>query len=122
VTTVLVADDDPAVRALIVRCLLRAGHRVVAFSDGDEVVQSVAALAPDIVVMDVSMPGLTGLEVCRLLRESRLRARLPIILVSANSANEDVRLAVEAGANAYLTKPFSPAALVAAVQHALETR
>jgi len=104
--TVLIADDDPDIRMLVRLRLERSGYSVVAASDGLEALALAADCRPDLAILDVSMPHLSGVEVTRALRE---RAQhLPVILLTARAREADVAEGVEVGADAYVTKPFSP--------------
>jgi CheY-like chemotaxis protein len=114
-TRVLVVEDIEQVRALISVILRRRGYEVVAVDNGP------AALSQanddfDVVVMDVGLPGLNGLEVCRRLRAEPVTASLPIILLTGRSHREDVRDGLRAGANDFLTKPFLEADLLSAIK------
>jgi DNA-binding response OmpR family regulator len=111
---VVVADDDADIRALVAISAARAGYEVVAsVEDGDKAWQAIQEFHPDLAILDVAMPGLTGLEVCRLARTDAALVAIPILLLSA-AVDEAARAAGrEAGANDYLAKPFSPRALVA---------
>ncbi|MET0990079.1 MAG: response regulator [Glaciihabitans sp.] len=110
---VVVADDDADIRALVTISAKRAGLEVVAsVADGEQAIASITELRPDLVILDVAMPGLTGLEVCAKVRENADLADIPILLLSA-AVDEAARAAGrEAGATDYLAKPFSPRALV----------
>jgi DNA-binding response OmpR family regulator len=103
---VLIADDDPDIRMLVRLRLERSGYAVVAACDGLEALTLAADCNPDLAILDVSMPNMTGVEVTRALRE---RAQtLPVILLTARAHDADVVRGAEAGADAYVTKPFSP--------------
>lgn len=103
---VLVADDDPDIRQLVRLRLERSGYTVVSATDGAEALELAADCAPDVAILDVAMPNLSGLEVTRALRERY--ATLPVILLTARARESDVREGAAAGADAYITKPFSP--------------
>jgi CheY-like chemotaxis protein len=112
---ILVVEDTEPVRALISLMLRRRGYEVIAVDNGP------AALFQaqddfDVVIMDVGLPGLNGLEVCRRLRAAPATASLPIILLTGRSHHEDVRDGLRAGANDFLTKPFLEADLLSAIQ------
>ena len=114
-TRVLVVEDTEPIRALISLMLRRRGYEVVAVDSGP------AALSQanddfDVVVMDVGLPGLNGLEVCRRIRAEPATATLPIILLTGRSHREDVRDGLRAGANDFLTKPFVEADLLSAIK------
>jgi DNA-binding response OmpR family regulator len=114
---VLVVDDDVTVRDVVTRYLDRAGYRVEVAGDGERALQSVAARRPDVVVLDLMLPRLGGLEVCRRLR--RQSAALPIVMLTALGEEEDRVLGLELGADDYVTKPFSPRELVLRVASVL---
>jgi DNA-binding response OmpR family regulator len=103
---VLVADDDPDIRQLVRLRLERSGYAVVSASDGAEALTLAATCNPDIAILDVAMPELSGLEVTRILRERG--DTVSVILLTARARETDVSEGAEAGADAYMTKPFSP--------------
>lgn len=103
---VLVADDDPDIRRLVRLRLERSGCTVVSAADGAEALELAAACKPDVAILDVAMPALSGLEVTRALRERLIP--VPVILLTARARESDVREGGAAGADAYITKPFSP--------------
>ena len=110
--TVLVVDDDPHIRQLLVFALEKAGLRTREAGDGEAALAAVAEELPDLVVLDINMPKLDGLEVCR-----RLRAKgdLPILFLSSRDDEIDRVLGMELGADDYVVKPFSPREVVARV-------
>lgn len=120
--TVLVADDDADIRDLVSYKLQQAGHRVVSVADGPATVAVAHDLVPDIAIIDVTMPGLSGLEVCDALRADDATARIPVILLSARAHAGDSQTGLDAGAAAYVTKPFSPRELVRQVESLLGGR
>jgi CheY-like chemotaxis protein len=110
---VLVADDEGDIRALVCLAVRKAGAaEVTAVADGTAALASARAGLPDLAVLDVSMPGATGLEVCAALRADPATAGIRILLLSAGASLEDVARGLAAGADAYLAKPFSVAGLV----------
>jgi len=113
----LVVDDDTTVRDVVHRYLDRAGYRVILAGDGEQALAAVAEKAPDVVVLDLMLPRLGGLEVCRRLR--RDAERVPIVMLTALGEEEDRVLGLELGADDYLTKPFSPRELVLRVASVL---
>lgn len=113
---VLVADDDADIRALVAFRLERAGYRVVTASDGEQALELAMTQSPDLAVLDVMMPRLTGLEVTKHLRQQHKTSRLPVILLTARVQDADVAQGLEAGADAYIKKPFSPQELGLRVQ------
>jgi len=119
VSLVLVADDDPDIVALVRIRLERAGHEVRTARDGEEVWAAVQERVPDLVVLDVMMPRLDGLTLTRRLRAHAPTSTLPILVVSAAVQESDQHAALDAGADAYVRKPFSPKALVARAEELL---
>jgi DNA-binding response OmpR family regulator len=119
---VLVADDDADIRALVTFRLERAGYRVVTASDGEQALELARAESPDLAVLDVMMPRLTGLEVTKRLRDQHETSALPVILLTARVQESDIALGIEAGADEYITKPFSPQELGRRVQAILDRR
>ena len=113
---VLVADDDPDILQLVTVRLERAGCKVVQASDGEEALRAAREHRPAIAVLDVMMPKLTGYDVTRSLREHDETRDIPVILLTARVQDADVEQGYMAGADDYLTKPFSPQDLVARVQ------
>ena len=105
---VLIADDDADILSLVKAVLERSGHEVVAASDGAEALASVRARKPDLVVLDIAMPEVDGLEVLRRLRADPTTSELPVVLLSARAQEADVERGFAIGASAYLKKPFSP--------------
>ena len=114
--TVLVVDDEPPVRDIVGQYLARDGYRVVATGDGREVMDLIGRESPDLVVLDVMLPGTGGLELCRAIRS---RGSIPVILLTARSEETDRIVGLELGADDYVTKPFSPRELVARVRAVL---
>jgi CheY-like chemotaxis protein len=110
---VVVADDDPDIRALVAISARKAGLNVVAsVEDGDKAWEAIQEFVPDLAILDVAMPGMTGLEVCRLVRADPTLNDLPVLLLSAAVDEASREAGDEAGAQDYLAKPFSPRALV----------
>ncbi|GIF04378.1 response regulator transcription factor [Actinoplanes siamensis] len=120
-TTVLVADDDADIRDLVAFKLEQAGLEVVTVGDGQAAVDQARALRPTLAVLDVSMPLLSGIDVCRMLRADPATAGMLIIMLTARVQEQDVEGGFSAGADDYVTKPFSPRELVSRIQ-ALLTR
>jgi putative two-component system response regulator len=119
VPRVLVADDDPAMRALLRATLTRSGYGVDEVDNGAEVLVSLSRSLPDLLLLDVGMPGMDGLQVTRALRAHRELTLLPIILVTARGRVEDKVAGLDAGATDFITKPFEPAELLARVRAGL---
>ncbi|MEB8338403.1 response regulator transcription factor [Streptomyces endophyticus] len=113
---VLVVDDDPTVAEVVAGYLDRAGYRVDRADDGPSALARAAAHRPDLVVLDLMLPGMDGLEVCRRMRE---RGPVPVIMLTARGDEDDRILGLEVGADDYVTKPFSPRELVLRVESVL---
>ncbi len=118
----LIAEDDPDIRELISFRLSAAGHAVTAVEDGPSALDAAADALPDLVLLDVMMPGLSGIDVCRSLRAQPETADLPVILLTARSQEADVQAGFRAGADDYMTKPFSPRELVSRINALLARR
>lgn len=114
--TVLVVDDEPIVREVVVRYLAREGHRTLEAADGNAARGLIADADPDLVVLDVMLPGTDGLELCRWIRG---RSELPVIMLTARGEEADRIVGLELGADDYVTKPFSPRELAARVRSVL---
>ena len=106
--TILVVDDDPVIQKLLAVNFEMEGYRVVTGGDGIEALAQVAAEHPDIVVLDVMMPGIDGMEVVRRIRADPATAALPVLLLSARAQAKDIAEGLDAGADGYMTKPFEP--------------
>ncbi|MGH3495673.1 MAG: response regulator transcription factor, partial [Sciscionella sp.] len=113
---VLVVDDDRTVREVVVSYLRAAGHEVVEAADGEAALSTVAAARPDLVVLDLMLPGIDGLEVCRALRRG---GDVPIVMLTALGSESDRVVGLELGADDYVTKPFSPRELALRVDSVL---
>lgn len=104
---ILIADDDRDIRELVQFKLAQAGYDVVTAEDGPQALSAARTEPFDLVVLDVMMPQMTGIEVCRTLRAEEATAALPVILLTAKTQAADMQAGLAAGANEYLTKPFS---------------
>ncbi|MGA9309249.1 MAG: response regulator transcription factor [Pseudonocardiaceae bacterium] len=113
---VLVVDDDVLVRDVVGRYLSRAGYQVTVAGDGEHALRAAQANPPDLVVLDLMLPGVSGLEVCRQLRAA---GPVPVVMLTALGEEEDRIVGLELGADDYITKPFSPRELVLRVASVL---
>jgi two-component system, OmpR family, KDP operon response regulator KdpE len=113
---VLVADDQPEIAKLVSLSLTGAGFRVIAASDGVSTLERISEMNPDVLLLDVMMPGMSGLEVLREIRETR---QMPVILLSARSSTSQVSAGLDLGADDYVVKPFHPLELAARVRAVL---
>jgi DNA-binding response OmpR family regulator len=106
--TVLLAEDDADIRRVMTIKLEQAGHQVRAFADGASAAADARRHHPDLAVLDVVMPEMSGLQVCRELRGNPDTADVPIIILTARGQRTDIDAGFKAGANDYIVKPFSP--------------
>ena len=120
--TVLVAEDSAATRALLLRVLDRGVFRVLTAADGEEALRLAREHRPGVVLLDVEMPKLDGWEVCRRLKAEPDTAGMPVLMLTARAQDEDRHSGMEAGADGYVTKPFSPRELVERVTALLAQR
>jgi two-component system alkaline phosphatase synthesis response regulator PhoP len=116
VARIVVVEDNPDIAELITHYLQRAGHVTDHLASGGEVLRHARASAPDLIVLDVMLPGMDGLEVCQGLRSDPGTAAIPIIMLTARGEEPDRVRGLELGADDYVTKPFSPKELVARVK------
>ena len=110
---ILAADDDRDLRELIGFTLAQAGYLVLKAGDGPSAVKTFEEESPDLVVLDINMPGMSGFQVCEAIRK---RSRVPVIMLTVRGEEEDLVRALELGADDYLTKPFSPRTLLARIK------
>jgi DNA-binding response OmpR family regulator len=118
---VLIADDEPSIVAAVEFLLRRAGYEVRVARDGEEALKLVEASTPDLVLLDVMMPGKSGYEVCARLRERAEWRDLKIIMLSAKGRDAEVSKGLSLGADVYVTKPFSTRDLMAKIQGLIES-
>lgn len=119
---VVIADDDPDIRALVAIAVRKAGLELIASTeDGNAAWRAIHSLGPDLAVLDVSMPGMTGLEVCRLIRAEVTLSAARVVLLSAGVDDRSSEAGIDAGADAYLSKPFSPRKLAGRLAAIMET-
>jgi two-component system phosphate regulon response regulator PhoB len=119
---ILVVEDEPAIQELIAANLQHAGHRVLRAYDAEEAIRLVRETLPDIVLLDWMLPGMSGIQFARRLRGEERTRDLPIIMLTARSEEHDKIAGLDAGADDYLTKPFSPRELLARIKAVLRRR
>ncbi len=117
--TILVADDEQDIRELVAYRLSRSGYRIIEARDGEEAFQLAADQALDMAVLDVMMPRLNGVDLTKRFRDAPVTERLPILLMSASVQEADISRGFAAGADGYLTKPFTPDQLLTRVRELL---
>jgi two-component system response regulator MtrA len=113
---IVVADDDVDIRELVEFKLSTMGHDIVAVGDGAAAIEACRAQLPDLCVLDVMMPGVSGLDAIRIIRSDPDLLELPVILLTARAQESDVNMGFDSGADDYITKPFSPRELAARVE------
>jgi two-component system phosphate regulon response regulator PhoB len=118
-STILLAEDDPDIRHLVTVKLSRGGFEVVAVPDGFAALREAHRQPPDLVILDVRMPRMSGIEVCRELRAGPHTAAVPVIMLTARARPADLEQAYAAGATDYVVKPFSPRDLLERVEAVL---
>ena len=119
VPIVLIADDDEDILNLVALRLRRSGYDVILARDGEEALELANTRLPDAVVLDIAMPKLTGLDVTRRLRENEATSDIAIVLLTSRVGEKDIAIGLEAGADDYITKPFSPQDLYVCLEGAL---
>ncbi|MBD3348434.1 MAG: response regulator [Candidatus Eisenbacteria bacterium] len=120
--SVLAVEDDKDILELISYNLEREGFDVIAIGTGEEALRSARSRTPDVILLDLMLPGMDGLEVCRELRGDPKTKGIPIVIVSAKGEEADIVTGLELGADDYVTKPFSPKVLVARVRAVLRRK
>jgi phosphate regulon transcriptional regulator PhoB len=113
---ILVVEDEPDIRKLVQYNLAQERFKVLEAEDGEQALKILQRDRPNLLILDLMLPGLSGIELCRILRDRTETARLPILMLTAKAGETDRVLGLEMGADDYLTKPFSPRELVARVR------
>jgi two-component system, OmpR family, alkaline phosphatase synthesis response regulator PhoP len=119
---ILVVDDEEDILELVRYNLVKEGYRVTMVASGEEALKSARTAQPDILLLDLMLPGVDGLEVCRFLKQDPKTQHIPIIMLSAKGEEADIVTGLELGAADYITKPFSPKVLVARLRAVLRRR
>ena len=120
--TILVVEDEEDIRELLRYNLAKEGYQVACAASGEEAVKAATAAPPDLVLLDLMLPGMDGLEVCRPLKGEPRTRSIPIIMLTAKGEEADIVTGLELGADDYVTKPFSPRVLLARIRTALRRR
>ncbi len=113
---ILIAEDERDIRELISFTLKFAGHEVIATSNGEEALQAARNEMPDLILLDVRMPRLSGYEACEIIKADPRTRQIPVVFLSAKGQESEVKTGLEAGADEYILKPFSPDQLTARIK------
>lgn len=119
---VLIIEDDPSVCELLFSCLSKAGYRVSIAQSGEAGLSEIEEDPPEAMVLDLNLPGMNGLDVCRAMRRDPWMSRIPVLMLTGQAEEDDVVAGLEVGADDYMTKPFSPKLLAARVKSLLRRR
>ncbi len=117
---ILIAEDEPDIRDLVAFTLRFAGHDVTPTSNGEEAFQQASVVMPDLILMDVRMPKMTGYEACRAMKADPLLKDIPVVFLSAKGQDTEIQTGMELGAEEYLLKPFAPDQLTQRIKEILE--
>jgi two-component system phosphate regulon response regulator PhoB len=120
--SILVVDDEKDIVELVTYNLTKGGYKVIGALSGEEALKLARAKPPDLIVLDLMLPGLDGLEVCKTLKREDKTAHIPIVMLTARGEEPDVVTGLELGADDYVTKPFSPRVLLARVKAVLRRK
>ncbi len=118
-STILAIEDHQDIRELLNYNLTKAGHKVLMAEDGQQGLRMIRNFQPDLVLLDLMLPGISGLDVCRSLKNDPQLASVPVVMVTANGTEDDIVKGLELGADDYITKPFVPKVLLARVNAVL---
>jgi CheY-like chemotaxis protein len=105
---ILIAEDEPDIRELVAFTLRFAGHEVTTTANGEEALQQASQLIPDIIIMDVRMPKMTGYDACRAMKADLILKDIPVVFLSAKGQDAEIQTGLGVGAEEYLLKPFAP--------------
>ena len=117
---ILVVEDEEDILELLRYNLTKEGFRVTGVTSGEEALRSAKVLLPDLVLLDLMLPGMDGLEICRHLKQDNRTQHLPVVMVTAKGEEADIVTGLELGADDYITKPFSPRVLLARLRSVLQ--
>jgi two-component system phosphate regulon response regulator PhoB len=119
---ILVVEDESDIRELVAYNLVKQGYRVIPSETGEDGLRLVRSESPDLIVLDLMLPGVDGLEVCRTLKRDPDTASIPLVMLTAKGEEADIVTGLELGADDYLTKPFSPRVLIARIRAVLRRK
>ena len=118
---ILLVDDDPGEHLIIVPFLSEAGYSVISAKNGEQALHLALDERPDLIILDVIMPGIKGRDLCRKMKAYEVLKNIPVIFLTAKDSEDDVKAELEAGAVAHLTKPVNPADLLQTIKGIIET-
>ena len=113
---ILIAEDEPDIRELVAFTLRFAGHEVTTTANGEEALQQASQIIPDIIIMDVRMPRMTGYDACRAMKADVMLKDIPVMFLSAKGQDSEIQAGLDVGAEEYLLKPFAPTQLAERVK------
>lgn len=119
---ILIVDDEENILELLEFNLSKEGYKVIPVMSGEEALKDVKSKLPDLILLDLMLPGIDGLEVCKLLKKNTLTENIPIIMLTAKGEESDIITGLELGADDYITKPFSPKVLIARIRMVLRRK
>lgn len=119
---ILVVDDEPDILLLVKKILETAGYYVDTASTGHEALEKVRKVSPNLIVLDLMLPGLDGYQICGILRHDRVSMKIPILILTARTQPKDYELGMKVGASAYMTKPFEPSTLLTKIEELLNMK
>jgi two-component system alkaline phosphatase synthesis response regulator PhoP len=119
---ILVVDDEENIRELVRYNLAREGYQVSTVGSGEEALKQARSKVPDLIILDLMLPGIDGLDVCKQLKSDTRTAHIPIVMLTVKGEESDIVVGLELGADDYITKPFSPAVLLARIKAILRRR
>ena len=108
---ILISEDEPDIRELVAFTLRFAGHEVITTANGEEALQQASQLFPDIIIMDVRLPKMTGYDACRAMKADAKLKNIPVMFLSAKGQDAEIQAGLDVGAEEYLLKPFAPTQL-----------
>ena len=116
---ILIVEDEESLLKLESILLSSKGYNVIGFADGPAAIEEISRNLPDLVILDIMLPGMDGFEVCRRIRNDPASSKVPVIMLTARKNSQDMERGFQAGANAYITKPFKSAQLVGTIERIL---
>lgn len=119
---IIVVDDEENIRELVRYNLAQEGYQVTTVGSGEEALQQACSQVPDLIILDLMLPGIDGLDVCRALKNGSKTAHIPIVMLTVKGEESDIVIGLELGADDYITKPFSPKVLLARIKAVLRRR